>query len=132
METIHELKAEKENKISELIKSCGVFFAFSNEQFEQGKTPLAEGDKYVSMGMGGYMPKSQVSNWINGMKDVDKWYKKAVKDNKARKSLIAYELGNYECWYTGDIEPALNALGEGYTPEEVRRVFNEERVKQIC
>ena len=35
MNTIHELKNQREQKTSELIKACLMFFAFSNEQFEK-------------------------------------------------------------------------------------------------
>jgi len=43
--TLHEIKAEKETKVSELIKKCLMFFAFSNEQFAENKTPLQEGEE---------------------------------------------------------------------------------------
>jgi hypothetical protein len=131
MKTIRELKNEKQEKVNQHLTKCGVFFAFSNEQFEQGKTPLPEGDKYVSIGAGGYMPKTKVEEFKRGMKDIGTWYENAVKSNKARRANIIYELGNYECWYTYDLQPALNALGEGYTPAEVIEVFNAELDKKV-
>jgi len=102
-----------------------MFFAFSTEQFHENKTPLQEGEKYVSIGAGAYIPKSQVNNWINGIKEIEKQYKAAVKSNKLRKQEIAYQLNNYECYYTGDISDALEALGSGYTQAEVMEVYRE-------
>lgn len=132
IQDIHQLKEERQNKVSDLIKACLMFFAFSNDQFEKNKTPLQEGEKYVSTGYGGYLPKGQIQNWINGGKEIDKWYKSAVKDNKLRKANIIYELSNHEAWYTGEIEDTLNALGEDYTAAEVQQVFNSEYNKQLA
>jgi hypothetical protein len=123
------IKAQKEAKVSELIKACGMFFAFSNEQFEQNKTPLQDGEKYVSMGMGAYMPKGQVNAWIEGSKDIDKWYKAALKDNKLRRQNIAYELANHEAFYTCSIDDTLEALGPDYSREEVQAVYWKEYKK---
>ncbi len=131
MKTIRQLKNEQQEKVNQHLTNCGVFFAFSNEQFEQGKTPLAEGDKYVSIGSGGYMPKSKVEEFRKGMADIGTWYKNAVKSNKARIANIIYELGNHECWYTYDIQPALDALGPEYSAAEVMEVFNKELDKQV-
>lgn len=131
MKTLHELKSEKESKVSALITDCSMFFAFSNEQFAENKTPLQEGEKYVSLGAGAYMPKSKVTVYLDGIKAINKWYKLAVKDNKVRRENIVYELNNHEAFYTFDIESTLNALGEDYTKTEVMQVFNVERNKQI-
>jgi len=132
MKTITEIKAEKEAKFNDLIKSVGMFFAFSNQQFNENKTPLKEGEKYVSLGAGAYMPKGNVDLWVNESKAINKWYKEEVKENKARKANIVYELNNHEAFYTGELEETLEALGEDYTREEVREVYNAEREKQLA
>lgn len=129
---ITDLKVEKQNKVDALITSCKVFFAFSNEQFTSNMPTLEEGDKIVSMGAGGYLPKSQVQNWIDGMDAISKWYKSATKSIKLRKQNIAYELSNHEAYYTGDISDTLDALGEDYTRAEVLEVFYKERRKQAA
>jgi hypothetical protein len=129
---LQEIKKQQEKKHSELFKQCGVFFAFSNEQFNENKTPLQEGEKYVSIGMGGYLPKGKVKAFCDGMDEIKKWYKQQVADNKEmRRNDIVYQLGNHECWYTYDIEPALAALGPEYTKKEVLKVFNEEHKNQV-
>jgi len=127
MKTIPEIKKEQDDKMSELFKACGVFFAFSNKQFEENKTPLADGDKYMSIGGGGYCPKSQRFSLTDGFDEVDKWYKAEIKSNKARKAHILYELANHEAWYTGDIGATLECLGEDYTEAEVYAVFRNRK-----
>lgn len=131
MKSIHELKNEKQSKMDALMKACRVFFAFSDQQFDEGKTPLQEGEKYVRLMAGGFIPRNSVKDFTEGIKAIEKWYKDAVKENKMRKENIIYELSNHESWYTYDLEPALQALGEDYTREEVSKVFNDEREKQI-
>lgn len=127
MKTITEIKKEQENKLSELFKACGVFFAFSNEQFAENKTALKEGDKYASLGSGGYLPKSNVTAYIEGSVHLKKWYKATIKANRARKDLILYELNNHEAYYTNDIEDTVSSLGEDYTYQEVLTVFNSSK-----
>lgn len=126
---LHELKQQKQSKVDALITECSVFFAFSTEQFEKNKTPLQDGDKYVSVGAGGYMPKSKVDQFVKGMDNIDKEYKLALKAKKLRKQNISYELHNHEAFYTGEIEDTLQALGEGYTAKEVWQVFHAESKK---
>lgn len=128
---IQEIKQQKEDKVSQLIKDCSMFFAFSNEQFDKNKTPLQEGEKYVSLGAGCYMPKGNVEKWIAGTKEIDKWYRDTVKANKQRKANILYELLNHEAFYTNDIDDTVEALGSDYTPAEVLEVFRAERKKGV-
>jgi len=123
--TYQEIKHEEGERVGELSTRVGLFWAFSNEQFEKNKTPLQEGDKYVSIGAGGFVPRSQVDTFIQGMKDIETWKKEEVKKNKAEQErTILYELNNYECFYTGDIEPALEVLKPlGFTRKQVQTVY---------
>lgn len=129
MKTIPQIKKEQEDKMSELFKQCGVFFAFSNSQFTENKTPLTEGDKYVSIGGGGYCPKSKAESLYEGFDVNDKWYKAEIKANKARKAHILYELDNHEAYYTGDIQSTIDCLGEDYSREEVLSVFRNRKAE---
>jgi len=99
---LHELRKQKEYANTKLFNECGVFWAFSNEQFNENKTQLKEGEKYVSIGAGGYLPKGNVNALTKGMKENEKAYKTALKRNNLRLKEIAYEFGNHECFYTGD------------------------------
>jgi hypothetical protein len=120
-----DIKQEVENRYSELFKDCGVFWAFSREQFEEGKTPLQEGEKYVSIGAGGYMPKHNHEKLSEGMKEIDAWQKEAMKSAKAEEAIL-YELNNHEAFYTGTIEDAMAVLGDlGYTEDQVKAVYHK-------
>lgn len=131
MKTISEVKAAQQLKVNELMTNCGVFWAFSNEQFLTNKTPLAEGEKYVSIGAGGYMPKGKVEAFKSGMKEIKAWYKSAIKKDGLRRAYIIYELNNHEAFYTGDIDLAVEVLGSDYTREEVLEVYRAEYDNQV-
>jgi hypothetical protein len=128
MKTVQQLNQERETAQTELFKQVRLFWAFSNQQLEEGKKQInyQEGEKLVHIGQGGYMPKANVDTFLNGLETINKAYKEGVKQNKLRPKLIAYQLANHECYYTGDIQPALMALGNDFTEEEVRQVYRKE------
>ncbi len=130
MSIIQEIKRQKQVKIDLLINEVQMFFAFSNEQFAANRVPLAEGDKYLSLGAGCYMPKSNLTKHQQGIKEVNKWYRNEVKNKDARRDNIIYELNNREAFYTGEIEDTVEALGSDYTFDEVLAVFRAEQSKQ--
>jgi hypothetical protein len=123
--TYQEIKQEKETATNNLFTACQVFWAFSNEQFKEGlaKTTLTEGEKLINISAGGYVPKSNAQKLIDGMKEIDKTFKNAIKEFKMREKNILYELNNHEAYYTGHINDALGALGEDYTADEVTAVY---------
>jgi hypothetical protein len=118
-----DLKKQKEDKVDALIRECLMFFAFSDEQFVKNKTPLQEGEIYVSLGAGAYMPKGKVKAYLNGMKEIKAWYKKAVNESKLRRENIVHAIRNHEADYTGEIDDVMVELGDDYSPEEVRAVL---------
>ena len=124
---IHEIKKEREQRQSAIFTKHGVFFAFSIDQFNDNKTPKEEGEKYIHMGMGAYIPKSKLDAYLADMEGNDQWFKDQVKANDQRRAHIAYELSNHECYYTGDIDSAVSALGDDYTFDEVHEVYIQER-----
>ena len=124
-----EIKAEAEKRLSTLLTECGVFWAFSNEQFEQNKTPLKEGEKYVSIGMGGYMPKGNIQAFSQGNKDLAAWQKAEIKKYKQQDEQIKYELYNHECFYTGDVERVCELLPD-VPKDRILKVYHEERRNQ--
>lgn len=127
IKTVQSLKKEEQEQQKILFNNCGLFWAFSDEQFQANKTPLQDGEKYVSIGAGGYLPKSKIEMFQTGMKEISNWYKSETKKNKALKvDLIRYELSNHEAYYTGSIEDTLSALGSGFTAKEVWAVYNKE------
>lgn len=111
METnFNQLKSEKQVKYNNLMDELKVFWAFNNQQFNEGiaKCELLEGEKVVSIGAGGYIPKKNVQSFIDGQKSIEKWFKNATKTMKEEH--ILYELNNHECFYAGSIESAANVL----------------------
>lgn len=123
-----QIKKQEQDRYNQLFNECGVFWAFSNEQFATNKTPLKEGEKYVSIGAGGFLPKGNVEKLREGMKRIKKETAAAIKGTKGgKRQAIEHELNNHECYYTGDIQPAVEALGKGYTRAEVLKVYNEIR-----
>ena len=121
-----EIKKQHEDNMSNIFKQFGLFWAFSNEQFAANKTPLKEGEKYVSIGAGGYLPNCNLDAFLDAMAANNKQKKQAINANKElRKSHIMYELGNHEAAYTHDIEDTLSALGSDYSRKEVQKVFKE-------
>jgi hypothetical protein len=128
---LQELKKRKEDQMQALNKSCGLFWAFNDKQLAEGiaKNPLSEGDKYVRLKFGGFIPKSKVQAFIDGLDAINAEYKKDLKRNRLKKTNIAYELNNHEAYYTGCVESTLAALGEGYSRREVLEVYNQERRK---
>lgn len=125
-----EIKKKREDDTNELMTSLGVFWAFSNQQFNENKTPLQEGEKYVDIGSGGFIPKHNVDAFMDGMEKIAKEFKEAIAAFKLREKHILYELNNHECFYTGNVENALPALGAEYTQEEVQTVYKKFKAKK--
>ena len=132
--TYQEIKKKRQDDTNELFTSLGVFWAFSNEQFAEGlakvKPTMAEGEKLVDIGAGGYMPKHNVQALTDGMKAIEKTFKASIKETKARDTHILYELNNYEAFYTGTIDATLDALGDDYTAEEVQVVYKKHKAEK--
>ena len=120
-----DLKKAKDEAISKAIKDHKVFFAFSNEQFEESKTELQPNEKYVRLQGGGFIPELQFNSFIKEMVKVQDDFKKAVEENNLKEKHIIYELQNYECFYTMDPNDAINALSDLYPKNEVVEVFQK-------
>lgn len=115
------LNSYTSDKISAAMEKHGAYFAFSKTQFEEKQV---EGVKYVSDGSGMVCPKENYNQLIEEMNEI---YAEGVKQDIAENGLTAIikrELANYECYYTGDIEDAVEALEDyGVTYEQVLTVF---------
>ncbi|MCG3685918.1 hypothetical protein L5F64_00470 [Aliarcobacter butzleri] len=115
------LNSYTSDKISAAMEKHGAYFAFSKTQFEEKQV---EGVKYVSDGSGMVCPKENYNQLIEEMNEI---YAEGVKQDIAENGLTAIikrELANYECYYTGDIEDAVEALEDyGVTYEQVLIVF---------
>lgn len=129
--TIQDIKKDEQKALDILFDECRLFWAFSNEQLTKGLERInhQQGEKLTSIGAGGYLPKSNVDKFVNGMKQIKKDFKAKVKAHKLRPQVIADALINYECYYTGDIEDALEALGKGYNRDEVQAVYDANKAE---
>jgi hypothetical protein len=121
--TIQELKQQQSEKMTEILKGNNIFFAFSDKQFQENKTPLKEGEKYASLFGGGFIPSSNIESYKKQSEDLQTWFLNSVKENNLIESHILYELNNHEAFYTYDIEQAFNSLP--YSRDEVQKVFNK-------
>ena len=123
----YDLKNVMKNKTSETITENGVFFAFSNKQFNESKTAIEDDDKYTSIGGGGFMPASKADSFFSAMETNTAWFNEQVKELELEETEIEYELGNHECYYTGSIKDAVSALGDKYTHDQVLAVYRKNR-----
>jgi len=117
----------RHDAFNKLITDCGVFFAFSDTQFKEGleKANLADGEKLVSITGGGFMPSRNKQKYLDGSRAIHEAFARDMQDAKQREQHIRYELDNRETVVTGDITDALEALGEGFTRDEVQKVYNK-------
>ena len=120
--SLGEIRKEREVRMTALFEKTGTFFAFSNEQFEKNKTPLREGEKYVALGNGGYLPKGNVEAFHAGLEEIDKWYDGEIADNSLGEAEVMYEIHNHECYYTGDFEDVIEMFEGKYTREEIMKI----------
>ena len=98
----HELKDAQANVDT---KKYDVFFAFSNEQFEEGLKsirPLAEGEKLVRIGGGGFATKDGAKRLFEFYESIDA----KIKAECDPQEVYVYEYNNHECCiaWDGDLE----------------------------
>ena len=112
METLQELKKRHEQELNTFLDS-NVFFAFNNEQFEEGLKKLnCSKEDITGFIAGGIILKNKVSEYLEMSKrHKSELAKKAKEDKEAQIKLLVYELGNHEYGYTGDPTDAIKSLG---------------------
>jgi len=93
--------------LTNAMNKAGAFFAFGTEQFNKAKK---EGVKYCEMGHGLICPSINAKQLMIDMdENHTKGIEQDIKENGIDK-IIVRELYNYECFYTGEIEDAVDAL----------------------
>lgn len=109
--------------ISKALDDNGAFFAFNPDQFKKHRKP---GIKYTAAGAGLICPTATVSQLL---KDMDKVINDGISRDLAEngaENIIKRELINYECYYTGDIRDAVEALEPyGITADQVNQVYKK-------
>ena len=97
-------------------KQFDVFFAFSSEQFEEGLKsirPLADGEKLVRVGAGGFGTKDGAERLFEFYESIDA----KIKAECDPQEVYVYEYNNHECCiaWDGDLEAikiVLSLFGE--------------------
>ena len=111
-----EFKERKQKEFNTL----PLMFAFSNEQFEEGKKKLCVKDdkELVSIGGGGFIKKVDAHLLDEMINRHNKEYEELMQNDEFVYSAFYYELGNHEFCITLDPEDTLEALC--LTVEEMR------------
>ncbi len=107
-----------------LFDELGIFFAFSPEQFNEGRT---EGVKYVQMDGGFLCPKSNIKEFLERYEKVlNTAIAEDVKENGAP-GIIEREFFNHEAQLTMDLtdtkaalQPYIDQYPGLFTPEVIR------------
>ncbi len=125
MECLHDYTKEDQ---AALLNRLGVFFAFSTEQFNEGKK---EGVRYRGMGAGMICP---IGNEKELIAEISRIAREGIVQDlsgNGRDGIILRELSNHECYYTGDISDCVDRLQDyGITKDEIAVVFNREWASQ--
>lgn len=135
MKKFEELKEDYNKKYNEELNKTGIFWAFSDSQFEENRThkeaPIKE---YLSVGAGGYIHQSDKEKLDNFFKVIAKELKKDFTSKIDINDLIRYELTNHECYYTGDPSEAIEVVKTYYediSEEEItKKVINVFKSKE--
>lgn len=109
METYTQQKKRHQDEISGF---DGLFWAFSNEQLEEGKKKLnCENKDLISIGAGGFILRTQVTAFKDCMDRHSRERKDLKKNVKIFYDALVYELNNHEYCITYDTTDALESLG---------------------
>lgn len=113
---------------SKLFEDTGTFFAFNQEQFEEGckKVGANKENKVSRFTNGGYVLSKNLEILITGLNTIHIQGIEADKKDNSIKDIIWRELGNYECQINGDYSRVIEVLEDyGITAEEIRKEYKE-------
>lgn len=106
-----------------------VTYAFSNEQLQNAMKKLGatSENELTSFGYNTICLKSKVKeivNWIlEKQKEKENWLKSL--NQKEKDIIIEYELYNYECTYTYDIDDVVDIFKNVFEYNDIMRVFHK-------
>ncbi len=105
-----------------------VTYAFSQEQLQKAMKKLGatSKDELTSFGFGSICLKSKLKEIIQWMTNKEKeredWLKSLT--DKEKDIIIEYELYNYECTYTYDIENVVDLFKNVFSWNDIMSVFH--------
>jgi hypothetical protein len=89
-----------------------MFFAFSNEQFDEGLKKLGVTKEEVyDIGLGGFIKKTSGESWYELLKRHHEEDKEAREDDDYVHQMFSYELSNHEFCVNQDPEDTLRIVG---------------------
>lgn len=117
-ETYVQMKDRHRKEYTDFSENC-VFFAFSNDQFNEGMKKIGlnptDTDKIYSTGHGGFILRTHSKGQIELFKRFTEEEKQAIADDKDGtgfiREMFEYEMNNHEYGYTRDITDTLDCLG---------------------
>lgn len=123
------LEIYNKNYTEEEYYKQNVTYAFSNEQLQNAMKKLGatNEDELTSFGYGSICLKSkfkEIMQWILKKEQEKQEWLKSLSD-KEKDIIIKYELYNYECDYTNDIESVVNLFKNIFTWNDIMSVFHK-------
>jgi rubredoxin len=122
-----------EAKQDKLFKKYSVFFAFNNDQFEEGmeKHSISPKTKLTSLGHGMYCPKIEAKDFVQEhLKVYEQCIRQDVREN-GKKRIALRELANHECFWTGTIHDCVEKLKDyPITEKLILQVYRENYKEQ--
>lgn len=114
---------------TKLFEEQGAFFAFNQEQFEEGKAKHPEVKDWVNVGMGMIAPSENVKAILDGIDNISKLGIEQDLADNGREGVLERELGNYEIGYSWEGIHDLNFRsgieGYGFTEEEIATAYKK-------
>lgn len=112
---------ELSTRIENMLNDFPHFYAFNDEQFQEGleKLKVTSKNDVASYGFGGYIRKSDIPEYKKLLDNIHQMKQDALKDFNYCVEAFEYELYNHECYYSGDITSAIYAVG--LTFDEVKK-----------
>lgn len=105
---------EYDIKSNQELNKTGIFYAFSEDQFNKNKIPKHATTDFINIGGGGYIHKSNKSKLDNYFNNILPRLKQELTTKINITDLIEYELINYECYYIGDYTEIINVIKSFY------------------
>ena len=137
-ETYTQQKKRHQDEISGF---DGLFWAFSNEQLEEGKKKISialgitcENKDLIGIGAGGFILRTQIKAFKDCMNRQAQERKDLKKDAKIFFNALVYELNNHEYCITYDATDALESLGltKDDVDADILKKACKESIKQTC
>ena len=124
---MNNLYVEFKERKQEKINNFDMFFAFDNKQLENGLEKLnVNKNEIVSIGMNGFIRKSDVQKFKNMLNNFKEEHKKNIKNDDYVYHMFKYEMANHEYIITYDDEEILEVCNVNEN-----QFIEDERMKSI-